>query len=36
MTNAKPYCTDLPGVSRAETHERVAHEAVAFFDQTLR
>jgi predicted dienelactone hydrolase len=36
MTYAKPYCTDLPGVSRAETHERVEREALAFFDAHLR
>jgi predicted dienelactone hydrolase len=36
LVYSKPYCTDLPGVSRAETHERVEREAVAFFDKTLR
>jgi predicted dienelactone hydrolase len=36
VTYAKAYCTDLPGVSRAATHERVEHDAVAFFDRTLR
>jgi predicted dienelactone hydrolase len=36
LVDAKPYCTDLPGVSRAQTHERVEHEAVAFFDRILR
>ena len=36
LANAKAYCTDRPGVSRAETHERVEREAVAFFDRTLK
>ena len=36
LVYAKPYCTDLPGVFRAATHERVEHDAVAFFDMTLR
>jgi predicted dienelactone hydrolase len=36
LTYAKPYCTDAPGVSRAATHERVEHDAVAFFDHVLR
>ena len=36
VTYAKAYCTDLPGVSRAATHERVEHDAVAFFNRTLR
>ena len=35
-TYAKPYCTDAPGVSRAETHERVGHDAIKFFDKELR
>jgi len=36
LVYAKPYCTDLPGVSRAATHERVERDVVAFFDRTLR
>jgi predicted dienelactone hydrolase len=36
FTYAKPYCTDAPGVSRAATHERVEHDAVAFFARVLR
>jgi predicted dienelactone hydrolase len=36
FTYAKPYCTDLPGVSRSATHERVERDAVAFFDSHLR
>jgi predicted dienelactone hydrolase len=36
LVYAKPYCTDLPAVSRAATHERAEREAVAFFDRTLR
>jgi len=35
VANAKGYCTDQPGVSRAETHQRVEHDAVAFFDKQL-
>jgi predicted dienelactone hydrolase len=30
------YCADKPGVSRRAAHERVAGEAVVFFDKTLR
>jgi predicted dienelactone hydrolase len=29
------YCADKPGVSRRDAHERVAHEAIAFFDKAL-
>ena len=35
LANAKPYCTDVLGVSRPATHERVEHDAVAFFDRQL-
>jgi predicted dienelactone hydrolase len=35
LANAKAYCTDAPGVSRAATHERVEHDAVAFFNKVL-
>jgi predicted dienelactone hydrolase len=30
------YCAESPGVSRAATHDRVIHEAIAFFDRTLK
>jgi predicted dienelactone hydrolase len=30
------YCAERPNVSRPAVHEQVAHEAISFFDQTLR
>ena len=36
LTNAKAYCADQPGVSRAATHDRVERDAIGFFNNTLR
>jgi predicted dienelactone hydrolase len=36
LASGKAYCTDRPGVSRHETHARVEHDAIAFFDKALR
>ena len=30
------YCAENPGVDRQAAHDRVTHEAIAFFDRTLR
>jgi predicted dienelactone hydrolase len=31
-----PYCAESPGVDRQAAHDRVIHDAIAFFDRTLK